>query len=285
MPKRKREPKESKLAHDHFSLSLKLETTDRNNPNVDVDDFFNTAEKWLRALKTFAKEQGQHVKWEIVDLKKASALIQVQPVKVTTGRPALALVKKWEEGLRKIEKTGKPAPKFTPEALSALREFVFSVPANTRVSIGTGAAAERHPITATTQRRVEQAASQFPAQSTGEYVSQGSVRGRLAVLDSWNPDDRSFRLQLPLAPNKPVRCTYRDSSLSTELGEGFDGMVEITGQLRYKPGQPWPYAADVEHVRVLPRKPKVSLKDLVGLVTLPEGQDSTAYVRGLRDAE
>jgi hypothetical protein len=285
MPKRKREPKESKLVHDQFSLSLKLETTDKNNPNVDVDDFLTTAEKWLRALKTFAKEQGQNVTWEIVDLKKASALIQVQPVKVKTGKPAPALVRKWEEGLIKIEQTGRPASKFTPEALSALREFVFSVPARTKVSIGNGLPAERHPITATTQRRVEQAASQFPAQSTGEYVSQGSVRGRLAVLDSWDPDERSFRLQLPLAPNKPVKCTYRDASLSTELGEGFDGMVEITGQLRYKPGQPWPYTADVEHIRVLPRTPKVNLRDLVGLLTLPKDQDSTAYVRGLRDAE
>src|SRR5260370_1250482 len=145
MSKRKREHKDSKLAEGQFSLSLKLETTDKKNPNVDVDDFLTTADKWLRALKTFAKEQGQNVKWEIVDLKKSSALIQVQPVKIKTGKPAPALVQKWEEGLRKIEQTGKPAPKFTPEALSALREFVFSVPANTKVSIGNGMPVERHP--------------------------------------------------------------------------------------------------------------------------------------------
>lgn len=287
MPKRerKREPKLSDSTQEQFSLSLKLETTDKNRPNVDVDDFLTTAEKWLHALKTFAKEQGQHVKWEIVDLRKSSALIQVQPVRVKTGKPAPALVKKWEQGLIKIEQTGRPAPKFTPEALDALREFVFSIPANTKVSIGNSLPNEQHPITATTQRRVEQAATHFPQESTGEYISQGSIRGRLAVLDSWNPEDRSFRLQLPLAPSRPVKCTYHDSSLSSELGEGFDGIVEITGQLRYKPEQAWPYTADVEKIRVLPRTSTVSLKDLVGLVTLPKGQDSTAYVRGLRDAE
>jgi hypothetical protein len=62
-------------------------------------------------------------------------------------------------------------------------------------------------------------------------------------------------------------------------------MVEITGKLRYRPEHPWPFAADVEHIITLPRKPKVSLKDLVGLVKLPEGQDSVTYVRSLRDAE
>ena len=113
MPKRKREPT-PKLSQDQLSLSLKLETTDRNKPNVDADDFFLAAEKWLRALKIFAKEQGEHVKWEIVDLKKASALVEVQPVRVETGKPVPNLVRKWEQGLKKVEQTGRPAPKLTP---------------------------------------------------------------------------------------------------------------------------------------------------------------------------
>jgi hypothetical protein len=277
----KRQPKRQAERSDQLSLSLKLETTDKKNPNVDADDFVSTAEKWLSALKAFAKEQGEHVKWEIVELKKASALIEVQPVKVATGKPAPALIRKWDEGLRKIEQTDKPAARFTPESLTALQAFVLSIPQNAVVSTGT--AKERRPITAFTRKRVEQALTKFPRLQTSEYSAQGSVRGRLAVLNSWNPDDRSFQLQLPLAPARPVKCTYRDNSLSTELGEGFDGMVEVTGVLKYRPGHPWPYAADVAHIRVLPRKPKVGLKDLVGLVSLPDGQDSVSYVRSLRD--
>src|ERR1700737_3402913 len=103
------------------SLSLKLETTDRNNPNVDAEDFFTTARRWLEALKAFAKDQGQNVKWEIVDLRKSSAVIQVQPVKVRTGKPVPTLVKKWDEGFRKIAKTGRPTRKFTLESLAALQ--------------------------------------------------------------------------------------------------------------------------------------------------------------------
>jgi hypothetical protein len=285
MPRRKHEPKQPKIGQDQLSLSLKLETTDRNRRNVDADDFFFAAEKWLRALKIFAKEQGEHVKWEIVDLRKSSALVEVQPVKVKSGKPAPQLVRAWEQGLKKIEDTGKPAPKFTPESLSALHDFVFSIPTNTVVSFGNGAASERHKVTPMTQRRIEQALAAFPPEPRKEYVAQGSLRGLLAVLDSWNPDERSFRLKLPMAPAKPVKCTYRDASLTAELGESFEGMVEITGQLRYRPEQPWPFAADVEHISTLPRKPKVSLKDLVGLVRLPEGQDSVSYVRSLRDAE
>jgi hypothetical protein len=285
MSKFKPEPNRPNTGESQLSLSLKLETTGSNKRNVDADDFFLAAEKWLHALKIFAKEQGQHVKWEIVDLRKSSALVEVQPVTVKTGKPARSLVRKWEQGLRKIEETGKPAPMFTPESLSALHDFVFGIPPNTIASIGNGFGSERHKITVVTQRRIEQAVASFPIEPKKEYVAQGSLRGLLAVLDSWNPDERSFRLKLPMAPTKPVKCTYVDTSLTADLGESFEGMVEITGKLRYKPEHPWPFAAEVEHITKLPRKPKVRLKDLVGLIKLPEGQDSVSYVRSLRDAE
>jgi hypothetical protein len=267
------------------SLSLKIETTDSKSRNIDVEDFLNTAEKWMSALKAFALEQGELVKWEIVELKKSSAFIQVQPIKVRTHKPAVKLVKTWDEGLRKIEKTGRPPEKFSSTSLAALEEFVFSVPQNTIVSIGNGHAASAMPITALTQRRVEEAAHRRPVETPREYVSHGGVRGRLAVLDSWKPEERSFHLQLPLAPDKHVKCTYRDPSLVSSLGGGFEGTVEITGLLSYKPDQPWPFAADVDRIRVLPRTPEVSLRDLVGLIHLPEDLDSVSYVRSVRDAE
>ena len=68
------------------TLSLKIETSDSNRPNVTADEFLSTAAKWLKSLETFAEGQGKHVKWEIVDLRKSSALIQVSPVVIKTGR-------------------------------------------------------------------------------------------------------------------------------------------------------------------------------------------------------
>jgi len=287
MPNRKkaRSTPSEKLRKDSPTLSLKIETTDSKTSNVNVDDFLRTAEIWLTALKAFAVEQGELVRWEIVDLKKSSAFIQVQPVKVNTRRPAAKLVKQWDEGFRKIEKTGRPPGNFTSASLAALKEFVFSVPQNTVVSVGNGFAGSGSPITALTQHRVEEALHRRPVEVPREYVSQGSVRGRLAVLDSWKPEERSFHLQLPLVPDKHVKCTYRDPALVTSLGAGFEGTVEITGQLRYKPEQPWPYAADVDRIRVLPRSPEVSLRDLVGLIHLPGNMDSVSYIRSVRDAE
>ena len=93
MPARKKSRKTSDKTTP--ALSLKIETTDSKSHNVNVDDFFKTAEKWLSALKAFALEQGELVTWEIVELKKSSAFIQVQPIKVKTQKPAAKLVKTW----------------------------------------------------------------------------------------------------------------------------------------------------------------------------------------------
>jgi hypothetical protein len=286
MPKRKRDPNAAaKAKQSDLSLSLKLETTDSKNRNVDAEKFFATAEKWLRALKAFAREQGQIVKWEIVDLQKSSALIEVQPVKVKSGKPVPALAKNWENGLRQIERTGKPPTRFTPESISALRDFVFSVPKDAVVSIGNGKAYERFAVNAVVQRRVEQAAARLPQEVRRDYVSQGTIRGRLAVLDSWRPQERTFSLQLPLAPSRPVRCIYHDVTLVHALGDSFEGMVEIEGRLHYRPGDAWPHSAEVDQIKRLPPKPIVNLDNLIGLIHLPDGQDSVSFVRDLRDAE
>src|SRR5437868_1170497 len=95
---------------DGASLFLKVESDDPKHPNVNADDFLIAAQKWLNSLNTFATDHGKHVKWEIVSLRKGSAVIRVRPVDTRTRKPAVTLVRKWEEGRRYIETTGKPAP-------------------------------------------------------------------------------------------------------------------------------------------------------------------------------
>jgi hypothetical protein len=57
MPKPRREPI-PKPSQDQLSLSLKLETTDRNKPNVDADDFFLAAEKMAACFEDFCQGTG-----------------------------------------------------------------------------------------------------------------------------------------------------------------------------------------------------------------------------------
>src|ERR1035437_5441729 len=90
------------------SLSLHVEPADDIRRNVDAEQFFTLAERWLKSLKAFASDAGQHVKWEIVELKKASAFVQVRPVEAQTRRPLPSLVRGWDKGLRELQKRGLP---------------------------------------------------------------------------------------------------------------------------------------------------------------------------------
>lgn len=266
-------------------MSLLVQPTEQGRQNVDAEHFFALAERWLRALQAFASDIGQRVTWEIIELKKSSAFVQVRPVEPQTRKPVPKLVRKWDSGVREIERTGRPPQNFKANSLVALQEFVRSVPTDSAVSLGDGSKKEPLTVTAKTQRRVEEAVGTVSSAVPFEYSVRGKLRGRLAVLNSWNPAERSFRLQVPLAPGKPVTCTYTDEHLVSELGSGFEGVIEIEGLLHYRREEVWPHRAEVDAISVLSRKEVASLKDLVGLLHLPEGQDSVTYIRSVRDAE
>jgi hypothetical protein len=285
MPKKTKPDDKKTTSRSKPSLSLHVEPADSKGRNVDAEQFFGLAEKWLKSLKAFASDTGQHVKWEIVELKKASAFVQVRPVEAQTRKPLPSLVREWDKGVRELQKSGRPPQGFTPASLQALQDFVRAVPTDSAVSLGNGLKKKPMFVTAETQRRVEEAVAAASSAIPHEYSVRGNLRGRLAVLNSWNPTERSFRLQVPLAPGKPVNCTYQNQNLVNELGSGFEGVVEVDGLLHYRREEVWPHRAEVERIRVLAREQVTSLNDLVGLLRLPKGQDSVSYVRSLRDAE
>jgi hypothetical protein len=263
------------------SLTLIVKPAEDPTELVDADKFIATASKWLSALSTFASDQGLHVRWEIAGLEQSSAIVEVIPVDVTTGLIASDIASKWDSALREVESTGRPPDTVQPTSLRAMAEFVSST-SELSVAIRSGAISEPHPISAATQKRLLDAVSLLPPQ---EYQITGTVRGRLAVLNSWNPKERWFRLQLPLAPDKYVKCVYGDVRLIEELGQTFEHLLEVTGTLHYELGQPWPFHIDVDRVRQVPQRPSMTIDELIGTIKLPPGVDSVSFVRGLRDAE
>jgi hypothetical protein len=267
------------------ALSLHVEPSEEGQHNVNAEHFFAVAERWLKALKAFANESGQDVTWEIVALQKKSAFVQVCPIEPQTRRPIPSLVRRWDAGLREVERKGLPSEGFRAGSLKALQEFVKSVPPDSVVTLGDGSRKKVLPITAQTQRRVEEAIAAASSSVPLEYSVRGTLRGRLAILNSWNPDERSFRLQLPLAPGKPVICTYKTEKLVPELGSGFEGVIQVEGLLHYRREEVWPHRAEIGGISVLSHERGASLKDLIGLLRLPEGQDSVSYVRSIRDAD
>jgi hypothetical protein len=263
------------------SLTLIVRPMDDPQKSVDAQKFFDAARKWLDSLSIFATDQGRQIRWEIAGLQKSSAVVEVLPIDVISGVVAQEITRNWEVAIREIELTGHAPTDIKPTSVRGIGEFVNSI-SDLAVSFKSASAPEPHQISANTQKRVQDAIAALPPD---EYQSQGTVRGRLAVLNSWNQNERWFRLQLPLAPDKHVRCSYSDVKIVEELGETFEDLLEVTGTLHYRIDDPWPYQIEVERIRRVPTRPALSIDQLVGAIRLPEGVDSVSYVRSLRDAE
>lgn len=262
-------------------LTLVVKPLDDPEHSVDAEQFLQTATKWLTSLASFALDSGLHVRWEIAELKRSSALLEVIPVDVRTGLIADSVAKQWKKVVRDVETTGL-SPKEISSATVRDMEHFTAAANNMTLVVSSGDDPVIQPITVSTQKRFKDAIAALP---TEEFKQHGTVRGRLAVLNSWNPTERWFRLRLPLAPDKQVRCVYTDEGLISDLGNTFEKLVDVTGLMHYKDSEIWPSVIEVQSVRKLP---ELSLEDFLANmmpIPVPAGMDSVSCVRSLRDVE
>jgi hypothetical protein len=269
-------------AEDHKAgLTLVVRPVDDPERPVDAEQFLQTATKWLASLASFACDSGLQVRWEIAELKRSSAVLEVIPVDVRTGIIATSVSKDWKRVVKEIETTGIPPREISAATIRDIEQFTSA--ANVlSVAISSGDDLSIQPITVEMQKRLKEVIAALPSD---EYTQEGTIRGRLAVLNSWNPEERWFRLRIPLAPEKQLRCIYTDEGLISDLGDTFEKLVDVTGLMHYKKSEIWPSLIEVRSIRKLP---ELSLdKFLADLrpFPIPDGMDSVRYIRSLRDAE
>ncbi len=263
-------------------LTLVVKPLDDPDRPVDAEQFLQAATKWLASLTSFASDFGHDVRWEIAELKRSSAVLEVIPVDVQTGLIADAIATKWNKTVRQIEASGAPPDDLSPKTLNDLQHFT-STANDLSVSVLTGQENDwPHTITVETQRSLQKAVAALPAE---RYTVQGTLRGRLEVLNSWNPRERWFRLRLPLAPDKQVRCVYDSEALITELGDTFERLIDVTGTLHYRTAEAWPFLVEVATIRKLRNKSMEEVEANIRPIPLPDGLSSVESVRRLRDAE
>ncbi len=262
-------------------LTLVVKPIDDPERPVDAAQFLEAATKWLTSLTSFATDSGFQVRWEIAELKRSSALLEVIPIDVRTGVIADSVSKDWKKVVQQIEATGSSPKEYRSATIRDMEHFT-SAANHLMVVIGGGSELVSQPITVTTQKRLKEAIDSLPAE---EYKQYGTIRGRLAVLNSWNPDERWFRLKIPLAPEKQVRCVYTHETLISELGDTFEKLVDVSGLLHYRNDETWPTLVEVHTVRKLMQS---SLDEFLSQslpIPMPVGTDSVSFIRSLRDAE
>ncbi|WP_213806814.1 hypothetical protein [Granulicella sp. dw_53] len=262
-------------------LTLVVKPIDDPDRPVDAEQFLQAATKWLASLSSFASGSGLHVRWEIAELKRSSALLEVIPVDIRTGIIANSVAKDWKRIVKEIETTGIPPKDLNSTTIRDMEQF-SSTANGLSVVISAGEDPTVQPITVSTQKRLKEAIGALPSD---EYIQEGTIRGRLAVLNSWNPEERWFRLRIPLAPEKQVRCAYADEGLISDLGDTFEKLVDVTGLLHYKKDEIWPSVIEVRSIRKLPELSLSEFLTMMRPIPTPDGMDSVKYIRSLRDGE
>ena len=190
-------------------LTLVVKPVDDPEKPVDAEQFLQAATKWLSSLTSFASSSGLDVRWEIAELRESSAVLEVIPVEVRTGIIATSIAKGWKQVVREIEDTGRAPNTVRPDTVREIEQLI-SAGNHFTMTIRAGADKEPQSITVMTQKRAKEAVASLPSE---EFSQEGTVRGSLAVLNSWNKDERWFRLRIPIAPDRQVRCAYKDEAL------------------------------------------------------------------------
>jgi hypothetical protein len=262
-------------------LTLIVKPVDDPEHPVDAKQFLETASRWLASLTTFASESGLSIRWEIAELRRSSALLEVVPIDTITGIIAQSVARGWGGAMQEMESQGFAPAGISPNTVRAIEHFAASAN-DLAITISSGDEHFSKPVTPQTQKRLKEAVAALPSE---EYSQEGTIRGSLAVLNSWNSEDRWFRLRVPLAPDKQIRCVYDDEGLITALGSTFEKLVAVTGQLHYRKGELWPFRIDVGSIRS--QEPMTLGKFLENMrpISLPVGMDSVSAIRSLRDAE
>ena len=262
-------------------LTLIVKPIDDPEKPVDAEQFLKAASKWLTSLASFAADTGLTVRWDIAELKRSSAVLEVVPIDVNTGIIAASVAKDWGKLVEEIESTGISSKPLRSSTVKDLEQFT-AFANNLAMVVSTGDEPAAKPITANTQKRLKEAVAALPSD---EYCQEGSLKGNLAVLNSWNEDERWFRLRVPLAPDKQIRCVYATETLIGALADTFEKIVTVTGLMHYKKGEVWPHRIDV---RAVHKEAPVSLNQFLASmrpIPLPPGMDSVGAIRSLRDAE
>src|SRR5665213_3813870 len=262
-------------------LTLVVKPVDDPERPVDAEQFLQAATKWLASLASFAADSGLQVRRELAELQRPSAVLEVIPIDLQTGLIADSVAKDWGTVVTEIESTGGSSRIMSPSAMRDLEQFT-SAANHLTMTVSAGNEPQARPITVNTQKRVKEAVAALPSE---EYSQEGTIRGNLAVLNSWNPDERWFRLRIPLAPEKQIRCVYANDQMIGELGDTFEKTVNVSGTMHYRKGEVWPHRVDVKTIEKLT---PLSLDEFLARmqpIPLPIGMDSVSAIRSLRDGE
>jgi hypothetical protein len=262
-------------------ITVTIEGSPQDKGRVRLSDFI----KQLEAIKTSLKQTERLVSdsddpalyYKIVELTYSSpAKVVIEPVEIADAVSGLGdrTVKQFVTNLRQVARGRRPMRADLP-ALQSYQGLTAMLKQHV------GALAIKHSGNQTIA--IDRKFATRIAKIIGpDEIAKGSMYGMLEWLNLHRNINR-FHVYPTVGPTK-IDCEFRDE-LKPQVIEGIDKYVRVSGDLRYKHLEKFPYAMNVSRIEILPSEDQLpTLFDLKGIAPNATGDQSAAdFVRSLRD--
>jgi len=261
------------------SISFKLKGTPEDLGKVRLQEFMiflqNASGCLSKIDRSITKKEKPSSYYRIADLVFSSAMLTLEAVPYNIDEDnSPIIVRRMKTGLEVIQEQKKIPEWLDRPLLESFRELTNVLKRHvTEVEIM--CLNKRINITNQFEANIDKILGK-------DIVSEGSVTGQ---LDAVNVHARyEFHIYPVIGPTK-ILCRFPTELIQT-VKAGIRKQVNVTGKLRYKEKDIFPYQVDVKEIEIYPDKEELpTLSSLRGMVPRMPGQDAVSFVRRLRDEE
>ncbi|HEV7747579.1 MAG TPA: hypothetical protein VGO56_21450 [Pyrinomonadaceae bacterium] len=259
-------------------ITVTIQGTEQDKGLVRLTEFI----KQLEAVKSSLKQTERLITneepalyYQIVALTYSSpATVVIEPVSVSPNGAGDRTAKQFVTNLRQVARGRRPANSDLA-ALQSYQNLTSMLKQHVgKVEIKNGG---KNPVV------IDQKFASKIAKIIGpDELAEGSIFGTLEWLNLHHNINR-FHIYPTVGPRK-LDCDF-PSELKPQVIAAIDRYVQVSGQLRYKHLEKFPYAVNVSHIEILPPESDLpTLYDLRGIAPNATGNLSAAdFVRALRN--
>ncbi|MCH7806156.1 MAG: hypothetical protein IH995_03320 [Proteobacteria bacterium] len=251
-------------------IRLTIKPAGGPDQNLNAGDFVNQLSSLYRAIKASATGQ-ERFDLLVVGLSLDSpATVELEPV----GEAGVAIVENFVSRVDEYFHTGDAPKEFGRDVFTALSDFSNPI----------GKSISRSLLVFDGKEICFDAKTHNTIEKTfgPDEVTSGSVDGMLEMVNV-HKDKNTFRLYPVVGPNN-IACKFEKKDLENKISPALGKYVQVTGDLKYKWRDKFPFEVFVKEIEVLPNiedQPKFA--DILGMAPdATGGVSSDKFVGKLR---
>jgi len=261
------------------SIAFRLHGSPEDREMVRLGEFMEFLVQLKSCLNkvdsSLSRSDSPSVYYRITDLSADSASMTLEAVPLDLQRDYTVEILETVEGaLNLIQERGESPEGFDQEILEAFKRLTAPLKRHVR-KIDVIRPTRTTTITMQLAVSIDRILGQ-------DITARGSLSGRLDSVNVHNI--LQFHIYPVIGPTK-ILCIFPDSLLP-DVRKAIRNNVNVTGILRYKRRETFPYRIDVEEIEIYPPPQDLpTLQSIRGMAPNATGHlDSVAFIRRLRDA-